>query len=180
MGRLRIVGRISRLCRCFQTRLFLFVRRRVLSLGKTFGFVNINYHLIHGPSERLHLHPTVNPTNTLFNTRSGEIHVGKNTFFGHNCMVLTGIHLFENGKLKEPKSEQVPTSGYDIHIGSGCWITSGAIVLGGVHIGDNCLIMAGAVVADDIPSGSVAGGVPAAVVEKSEEIKVNTRIKPES
>jgi len=94
-------------------------------------------------------------------------------------VVLTGINLFENEELKEPRSQQVPTSGYAIHIGSGRRIGSGATVLGRAHTGDNCLIMVDAVATGGVATGSVAGSVPAAVVRKTEE-KVNPRIKPES
>lgn len=40
-----------------------------------------------------------------------------------------------------------------------------------VTIGDNCVIAAGAVVTKNIPSNSVAAGVPARVVESIEEYR---------
>ncbi len=75
------------------------------------------------------------------------------------------------------------------HIGKNCWINqqvtigftnavdcptlgdnvrvcAGAIIVGNVHIGDNTTIGAGAVVVNDIPSNSVAVGVPAKVVHE--------------
>lgn len=79
-------------------------------------------------------------------------------------MFLTGRHEFENGALKQPRSRQVPTSGYDIRVGKGCWIASGAIILGGVTIGDHCLVAAGAVVTRNVPDYAIVAGVPAQII----------------
>lgn len=51
------------------------------------------------------------------------------------------------------------TVGDNVHIG---WNT---IIMPGVHIGSNVVIGCGAVVTKDIPSDSVAAGVPARVIE---------------
>lgn len=56
-----------------------------------------------------------------------------------------------------------------INIGNNVNIGWGAMILPGVTIGDNCVIGCGAVVTKDIPSGSVAVGVPARVIESVEE-----------
>jgi maltose O-acetyltransferase len=48
------------------------------------------------------------------------------------------------------------------------WIGAGAIVLQGVTIGRGAVISAGAVVKDDVPAGTVAGGVPARVLRAVE------------
>jgi maltose O-acetyltransferase len=79
-------------------------------------------------------------------------------------MFLTGRHLLEMGKLKQPRDQQVPESGYDINIGSGCWVASGVLIVGGIEIGDNCIIAAGAVVTKSFPAGSVIAGVPAKII----------------
>ena len=44
-------------------------------------------------------------------------------------------------------------------------------ILSGVNIGNNVIIAANAVVTKDIPSNSIAAGVPARVV-KSEELRI--------
>lgn len=56
-----------------------------------------------------------------------------------------------------------PTIGNNVHI------CAGAIVIGNIKIGDNVIIGAGAVVVNDIPSNTVAVGVPAKVVHKKDE-----------
>ncbi len=133
------------------------------------GFEHYYRHLIHGPAERLHWSRAKNllTINAIFNTRSGDIYIGDDVIIGHGVMFLTGRHLFENGKLKRPKLSQVPTTGYDIRIGAGTWIASGAIVIGGVTLGENCLVMAGAVITKSFPAECIIGGVPAKIVSNS-------------
>jgi acetyltransferase-like isoleucine patch superfamily enzyme len=136
------------------------------------GFLNMHRAFIHGPKNRLHLGKHVGRgNNALYNTRSGHIYIGDDTVISFNCMFLTGRHEFMFGKLKMPKECQVPQDGYDIHIGRGCWIASGAIITGGVSIGDNCIVAAGAVVTKSFASGTILGGVPAKVLGHVDNIK---------
>jgi acetyltransferase-like isoleucine patch superfamily enzyme len=120
------------------------------------GFVNILEPNVFGPAERLHLPATVGTMNTLFNTMSGDIWVGDDTFFGHNVMVITGKHydggegLYRNDFVRE---------GRDIHIGSNCWICSGVIIPCSVTIGDNCTIKAGSIVTKDVPDNTTVAGI---------------------
>lgn len=59
---------------------------------------------------------------------------------------------------------------YDrIRVGSHVFIGMGTIILPGVTIGDRCVIGAGSVVTRDIPSGSVAAGVPCRVIKSISE-----------
>jgi len=61
-----------------------------------------------------------------------------------------------------------------VTIGNRCFVGLGTIVLPNVTIGDDVIIGAGSVVSKDIPSGSVAAGVPARVICSMEAYK--TRI----
>lgn len=56
-----------------------------------------------------------------------------------------------------------------IVVGNNVFIGNNVILLPGVSIGDNVVIGAGAVVSRDIPSNSLAVGVPARVVKSSDE-----------
>lgn len=117
---------------------------------------------VHGTSSRVSVGERVSLMNTILNTASGEIVVGDDTIFGHNCMLLTGRHDFAGGMRRRLQGErEVPSAGQDIRIGRGCWIASGVIVVGGVTIGDHVIVASGAVVTADLPDGSVVGGVPA-------------------
>jgi acetyltransferase-like isoleucine patch superfamily enzyme len=121
---------------------------------------------------RLSLGKKVATANTLFNLSSGDISIGNYTIFGQNVIVNTGIHRFRKGKRAGLEAvisgptwgggiDEVPSNGYDVLIGEGCWICSGAIIIGPVRIGDHSIIGAGAVVTEDVPSGWFVAGVPA-------------------
>ena len=152
-------------------RKILYIHNPIIVVLSKFGFVNIYRSIVHGPKERIHSSkPFYRYPLALFNTRSGHINIGDKTIISHGCMFLTGRHNFEAGKLKQPKSKQVPTGGYDIQIGEGCWIASGVVVVGGVTIGDDCIVAAGAVVTKDFPSGCIIAGVPAKIAGYTEEL----------
>lgn len=103
--------------------------------------------------------------NTLFNVISGDVYIGDDTLFSHNCLVLTGVHRFHSGRrvslLAEAPLDETPSEGNDIRIGRGCFIGAGAILLAGVTVGDHSIIGAGAVVSSDVPEGTFVVGVPA-------------------
>jgi acyl-[acyl carrier protein]--UDP-N-acetylglucosamine O-acyltransferase len=56
-----------------------------------------------------------------------------------------------------------------ITIGSNVFVGLGSTILPGVSIGDNCIIGAGSVVTRDIPSNSVAAGIPARVLKSVDQ-----------
>lgn len=65
-----------------------------------------------------------------------------------------------------------------IKVGNNVFIGNNAIILPGVTIGDNVVIGAGSVVSKDIPSNSVAAGVPAKVIRSLEEYGERCLEKP--
>lgn len=118
---------------------------------------------IHGDEKRVSIGQGVSLVNTLINTASGTVTIGNDVIFGHNCMLLTGRHDFENGKRRRLSLNQpdTPHEGHDITIGEGTWVASGVIIVGGVRIGSHSIIGAGAVVTKDVEDGSFVAGVPA-------------------
>jgi acetyltransferase-like isoleucine patch superfamily enzyme len=148
----------------FKKKIKNFFQTPFVKFGLWLGFQNIDYAYIHGDKARLIIGDNCSTMNTFFNVISGTVSIGDNTLFTHNCMVLTGTHNFYNGKLaslNNPPELEVPNEGRDIIIGSGCFIGSGAIILGTVIIGNNVIIAAGSVVTNNIPDNCFAGGIPA-------------------
>lgn len=59
-----------------------------------------------------------------------------------------------------------------VTIGSNVYFGYGCIVLPGVTVGDNVIVGAGSIVSRDIPSNSLAVGVPARVIKTVDEYEV--------
>jgi acetyltransferase-like isoleucine patch superfamily enzyme len=94
---------------------------------------------------------------------SGGVSIGDNTIIAQYLSVHPENHNFQDpNKLIKDQG----TTRSSIIIGKNCWIGAKVTVLAGVNIGDNCIIAAGSVVTKDIPSNSVAAGVPAKILNK--------------
>lgn len=135
-----------------------------------------------GSGGKLVIGKKVAVANTLFNLSSGSIYIGDYTIFGQNVMVITGRHNFIDGQRAGLKDvidgsswgggeKEVPSSGYDIHIGTGTWIASGAIISGGVRIGNSVIVAANAVVTKDVPDYAIVAGVPAKIIGDTRKCK---------
>lgn len=94
----------------------------------------------------------------LLNT-ARQISIGDEVGLGtRTCLYTHGAYLS-------------PLNGYpvkfsEISIGDCVWIP-GAIINPGVNIGKNCVIGVNSLVNNDIPDGSLAGGVPAKLIKKN-------------
>jgi acetyltransferase-like isoleucine patch superfamily enzyme len=95
----------------------------------------------------------------------GNIKIGKNCLIGAQSGIFANNHNFAD--LELPIREQGVTR-QGIVIEDDCWLGSGTKVLDGVTIGKGSVIGAGSVVTKDIPSLSIAVGVPARVIKKRE------------
>lgn len=91
----------------------------------------------------------------------GGVKIGKNTLISMQCRILSSNHTIpdKNIHIRSQPDILLPVS-----IGEDVWLGAGVTILGGVTVGDGCVIGAGAVVTKDLPSYSVAVGVPAKVV----------------
>lgn len=97
---------------------------------------------------------------TIIDASGGKLEIGDGcsiacgamiyTHSAHKFVVTEGKDKFEKGSIK---------------IGRHTFIGSGAVVLPGVTIGDHSVIGAGAVVENNIPSHSIAVGIPAKVIK---------------
>jgi acetyltransferase-like isoleucine patch superfamily enzyme len=94
--------------------------------------------------------------------------IGFGTFVGHGVMFTNDKYPMAVG----PEGEVLGPDGWTLlrtSVGKRVSIGSQSTILGGVSIGDGAVIGAGSVVTSDIPSGAKAYGVPARVVDLSEE-----------
>ena len=89
--------------------------------------------------------------------------MGRHGLFAAYTYLVGGGHEFERADV--PVLEQGRSS-RGITLGDDVWLGTGAKVLDGVRIGSGVVVGAGAVVADDLPDGVVAVGVPARVVRR--------------
>ena len=108
----------------------------------------------------------------------GDVSVGEGTWIGpyvmldgaagieigHHCSISTGVHVYTHDTVRWALSggEADPEFG-PVRIGDCTYIGAQSIVLHGTEIGDHCVIGAQSLVNKDIPSHSVAHGVPAEV-----------------
>ncbi len=121
-----------------------------------------------------------------------NITVGENCFVNYNCTFLdvapitlgNGVWIGAGVTLATPNhpiiSEErliadYPDGKHDLEfsnpitIKDGCWICSGATIIGGVKIGENCVVSAGSVVTKDVPPNSIVAGIPAKVIRTIDE-----------
>lgn len=105
----------------------------------------------------------------------------ENIFIGNNVEVASDVRFVVHDAIHEVfnripgnKTEYKEHIG-KIEIGNNVFIGSGTILLGPVKIGDNCVIAAGTVVNKDVPSGSVAAGVPVKVIGKYSDLMEKRR-----
>ena len=108
----------------------------------------------------------------------GKAHVGPDPFLveiGEDCLLSSNVDfLTHDGGVKV-----LNTLGFfdgqrmdkmaRIKVGNNCFIGCEAVIMGGVTIGDNVIIGTRSIVTKDIPSGTVAAGMPAKVICTLEE-----------
>lgn len=90
-------------------------------------------------------------------TRPSLLTIGDHVFLHKDMSILT--HDWTGWCFIEMYNDFVPSHKETV-IGNNVWFGEGVKVLSGVHIGDNCIIGAYSVVTRDIPSNSVAVGIP--------------------
>ena len=114
-----------------------------------------------GSTQRLNIAKSALVATCLFNTNSGNITVGEQTFAGSRVSILAGSHdKHLTGFLRK---DAMMTEGCDIVIGKGVWLGSGCTLLGPCEVGDNAVIAGGAVVVPGthVPGNTIYGGIPA-------------------
>ena len=125
--------------------------------------VRINGHTwFYGPGQvSIGSNTWLGPGCRFYTVISARIVIGRNCDIGPEVRFMAGTHLTGDSSRRAGEEQC-----QDIMLGNGCWIGIGTTVLSGVTIGSGTVIGAGALVNRDIPSDSLAAGVPARVIKK--------------
>lgn len=108
----------------------------------------------------------------------GRVQAGNDPYLveiGSDCLISANVSfLAHDGGVKVLNSAgffngQRMDKMARIKIGNNCFIGCEAVIMGGVSIGDNVIIGTRSVVTKDIPSDTVAAGMPAKVICTLEE-----------
>jgi serine O-acetyltransferase len=83
----------------------------------------------------------------------GGIVISGDAVFGDDCIIRNGVTV----GLRHTGHRGAPVIGNRVDIGAG------AKLLGSIHVGDDVAVGANAVVITDVPSNSIAVGVPASI-----------------
>ncbi len=85
---------------------------------------------------------------------------------GHAVGLGINTKVFTHGAYIDSFNLGAPTQWAPVNIGSNVWLPN-AWVNPGVSIGDNVVVASMSLINADIPSGSLAGGIPARVIKES-------------
>ena len=101
---------------------------------------------------------------------SGYINNNANIACFERIQIGHGVAISDNVTIRDSDNHTILSSTHamtqPIVIGNHVWIGMNVTILKGVCIGDGCIIAAGSVVSRSIPSGCLAGGVPARVLKE--------------
>ena len=100
-------------------------------------------------------------------TAINHIHIGSNLLTGTNVLSTDNSHGATCGEVLElaPAQRTLCSKG-PVNIGNNVWLGNNVCVMPGVTIGDGVVIGANSIVTHDIPSYSVAAGIPAQVIKQ--------------
>jgi acetyltransferase-like isoleucine patch superfamily enzyme len=119
-----------------------------------------------GPGATLTLGDSVILNYGTLISASKRVTIGSRVMIGNQCIVadteMPGI-VDTSGPVRKVE-ELAWDEPRPIEIGDGAWLAVRVTVLPGVKIGADSVITAGSIVAEDIPPGVIAGGIPARVL----------------
>lgn len=135
-----------------------------------------NMVLIRGINLATLIHPSVNMSEHVLIGEGSIICAGSiittNIKLGRCCIVNPGGFIGHDTVLNDYVSMMPGTNlAGEVIVGEGCYFGLNSCVINRTAIGDWSVIGAGATVIDDIPACSVAVGVPARVIKKTDGYK---------
>ena len=92
----------------------------------------------------------------------GGLSVGDNVMISQGVSILTTEHNYLQSAVP---MRDAPVILKSVSIGNDVWIGAHAVITSGVKVGQGAVIGAGCVVTKDIPSWSIAVGVPARIIK---------------
>lgn len=103
---------------------------------------------------------------TFINARTSIICTNRVTI-GSSCAISWDVSIIDTDvhHVTDTGGQRVGENNKPITIGNHVWVGAGVKILKGVTIGDNVIIAAGSIVTQDIPAGTLAGGVPAKILK---------------
>ena len=105
-------------------------------------------------------------TDNCYISCCNEIEIGDGCLLGPNVFIADNFHgdnSFQQLHIP-PKKRNLYVKG-KVYIGKNVWIGRNVCIMPGVSIGDGAVIGANAVVTHDVPSYSIAVGIPAKVIK---------------
>ena len=92
-----------------------------------------------------------------------NVTIGNQVTIGQRVTILTHTNV---GYKNHPLQKFFPKEAKEVTIESGTFIGAGSIILPGITIGKESFVAAGSVVTQNVPSNTLAAGVPAKPVRK--------------
>lgn len=98
-------------------------------------------------------------------TAINSIRIGNNLLTGTNVLITDNSHgANSREEMNLNPSLRKPYSKGPVVIGDNVWLSNNVCVMPGVTIGDGAVIGANSIVTHDVPSYSIAAGIPAKVI----------------
>ena len=158
-------------------------RQKLFASFRKFFFLTINRNLKIGKNVYIGRNCSIS---SIYNLKIGNnIYIGKNVTIevegsiGDSTVIANSVGIigrydhqvkdtkhkaFDAATVRENKKLSEP-----IHIGKGCFIGYGAIILSGVIVGDNSVIAAGSLVTKSIEPYTIVAGNPAKMIGRRPE-----------